>query len=172
LLWINIIMDGPPAMTLGVEPPRDGIMREYPRRQAAQILTGPRLAKLALYGAIMMVGTLYLFRQGLETHGQTYALTLAFTTFVLFQFFNVFNARAETGSAFNTHFFRNGKLWLSLVCVLALQVLVVHWPSAQSVFGTAALEPVDWLKAVAVASSVLLLDEARKAGSHLFQKRQ
>ena len=172
LLWINIIMDGPPAMTLGVEPPRDGIMREYPRRQAAQILTGPRLAKLALYGAIMMVGTLYLFRQGLETHGQTYALTLAFTTFVLFQFFNVFNARAETGSAFNTHFFRNGKLWLSLVCVLALQVLVVHWPPAQSVFGTAALEPVDWLKAVAVASSVLLLDEARKAGSHLFQKMQ
>jgi hypothetical protein len=40
------------------------------------------------------------------------------------------------------------------------------------VFGTAALDPVDWLKAVAVASSVLLLDEARKAGSHLFQKRQ
>jgi Ca2+-transporting ATPase len=172
LLWINIIMDGPPAMTLGVEPPRDGIMREYPRRQAAQILTGPRLAKLALYGAIMMVGTLYLFRQALEMHGQTYALTLAFTTFVMFQFFNVFNARAETGSAFNTHFFRNGKLWLSLACVLALQVLVVHWLPAQSVFGTAALDPVDWLKAVAVASSVLLLDEARKAASHLFQQRQ
>lgn len=170
LLWINIIMDGPPAMTLGVEPPRVGIMREYPRRQAAQILTGPRLAKLALYGAIMMVGTLYLFRQGLERHGQTYALTLAFTTFVMFQFFNVFNARAETGSAFNTHFFRNGKLWLSLACFLALQVLVVHWPPAQSVFGTAELEPVDWLKAVAVASSVLLLDEARKAASHPFQK--
>ncbi len=172
LLWINIIMDGPPAMTLGVEPPRDGIMREPPRRQAAQILTGPRLAKLALYGAIMMVGTLYLFRQALEMYGQTYALTLAFTTFVMFQFFNVFNARAETGSAFNTHFFRNGKLWLSLACVLALQVLVVHWLPAQSVFGTAALDPVDWLKAVAVASSVLLLDEARKAASHLFQQRQ
>jgi Ca2+-transporting ATPase len=172
LLWINIIMDGPPAMTLGVEPPRVGIMREHPRRQAAQILTAPRLARLVLYGVIMMVGTLYLFRHGLETHGRTYALTLAFTTFVLFQFFNVFNARAEDGSAFNTHFFRNGKLWLALACVLALQVLVVHWPPAQGVFGTAALEPDDWLKAVAVASSVLLLDEARKAASHLFQERR
>ncbi len=162
LLWINIIMDGPPAMTLGVEPARAGIMREHPRRQAAQILTGSRLARLVLYGAIMMAGTLYLFRQGLETHGQTYALTLAFTTFVLFQFFNVFNARAENGSAFNTHFFRNGKLWLALAGVLVLQVLVVHWPPAQGVFGTAALEPDDWIKAVAVASSVLLLDELKK----------
>ena len=162
LLWINIIMDGPPAMTLGVEPARVGIMREHPRRQSAQILTGPRLARLVLYGAIMMVGTLYLFRHGLETHGQTYALTLAFTTFVLFQFFNVFNARAENSSAFNKHFFRNGKLWLALMCVLALQALVVHWPPAQGVFGTTALEPDDWLKAVAVASSVLLLDELKK----------
>ena len=171
LLWINIIMDGPPAMTLGVEPARPGIMRERPRRQAAQILTGPRLAKLVLYGTIMMVGTLYLFRHGLETHGQTYALTLAFTTFVLFQFFNVFNARAEKGSAFNTHFFRNGKLWLALACVLALQALVVHWPPAQGVFGTTALEFDDWFKAVAVASSVLLLDEARKAAARLFGGR-
>ena len=172
LLWINIIMDGPPAMTLGVEPPRVGIMLEYPRHRAAQILTGPRFAKLVLYGVIMAAGTLYLFWHGLEAHGKTYALTLAFTTFVLFQFFNVFNARAENGSAFNAHFFRNGKLWLALTCVLVLQVLVVHWPSAQGVFGTAALELVDWLKAVAVASSVLLLDEARKAASHLLQKRQ
>ena len=162
LLWINIIMDGPPAMTLGVEPARSGIMHERPRRQTAQILTGSRLARLALYGVTMMVGTLYLFWHGLETYGKTYALTLAFTTFVLFQFFNVFNARAETGSAFNMHFFRNGKLWLALVVVLALQVMVVHWPPAQSVFGTTALEPDDWLKAVAVASSVLLLDELRK----------
>ncbi|MDP3498047.1 MAG: cation-translocating P-type ATPase [Candidatus Nitrotoga sp.] len=162
LLWINIIMDGPPAMTLGVEPARAGIMSERPRRQAAQILTGPRLARLALYGAIMMVGTLYLFRHGLEMHGQTYALTLAFTTFVLFQFFNVFNARAETGSAFNTHFFRNGKLWLALLGVLMLQILVVNWPPAQGVFGTTALELDDWFKAVAVASSVLLLDELKK----------
>ncbi|MCX7194312.1 MAG: HAD-IC family P-type ATPase [Proteobacteria bacterium] len=162
LLWINIIMDGPPAMTLGVEPARAGIMSERPRRQAAQILTGPRLARLALYGAIMMVGTLYLFRHGLEMHGQTYAMTLAFTTFVLFQFFNVFNARAETGSAFNTHFFRNGKLWLALVGVLMLQILVVNWPPAQGVFGTTALELDDWFKAVAVASSVLLLDELKK----------
>lgn len=162
LLWINIIMDGPPAMTLGVEPARPGIMRARPRRQEAQILTLGRLVRLGLYGATMMVGTLWLFQEALATQGEAYALTLAFTTFVLFQFFNVFNARNEHGSAFDQHFFSNAKLWLALGAVLALQVLVVYWPAAQSIFATTALAPGDWLKAALVASSVLLLDEARK----------
>ena len=162
LLWINIIMDGPPAMTLGIEPARPGIMQDRPRRQSAQILTGGRLARLALYGATMMVGTLYMFQYGLGVSGQAYALTLAFTTFVLFQFFNAFNARAEHGSVFNANFFRNGKLWLALAGVLALQVMAVHWPPAQAIFGTVDLRLEDWLLATLVASSVLLLDEARK----------
>jgi len=163
LLWVNIIMDGPPAMTLGIEPARPGIMRDKPRRQSAQILTVNRLARLILYGATMMVGTLFLFQYGLATQNPAYALTLAFTTFVLFQFFNVFNSRMEFGSAFNANFLKNGKLWLALVGVLALQVVVVHWPPAQALFGTTGLRLDDWLLAAGVASSVLILDEARKA---------
>ena len=162
LLWINIIMDGPPAMTLGIEPARPGIMRDKPRRQSAQILTVHRLTRLILYGATMMVGTLGLFQYALATQTPAYALTLAFTTFVLFQFFNVFNARMEFGSAFNANFLRNGKLWLALASVLALQVIAVHWPPAQTLFGTIDLHMQDWLLAALVASSVLLLDEARK----------
>ena len=162
LLWINIIMDGPPAMTLGIEPARPGIMRDKPRRQSAQILTVNRLARLILYGATMMVGTLFVFEQGLATESPAYALTLAFTTFVLFQFFNVFNARMEFGSAFNANFLKNGKLWLALAGVLALQGVAVHWPPAQALFGTTDLRLDDWLLAAGVASSVLVLDEARK----------
>jgi Ca2+-transporting ATPase len=159
LLWINIIMDGPPAMTLGVEPARPGIMRAPPRRQAAQILTLPRLARLTLYGVTMMVGTLWLFDYALMEHGRTYALTLAFTTFVLFQFFNLFNARNEHGSTFNANFLRNSRLWLALTGVLLLQVVVVHWAPAQAIFGTTALLMKDWMHAALVASSVLFLDE-------------
>jgi Ca2+-transporting ATPase len=169
LLWINIIMDGPPAMTLGVEPARAGIMLDTPRDQGAEILTLPRLGRLALYGVTMMAGTLWLFQHGLALHGQVYALTLAFSTFVLFQFFNVFNARNEHGSAFNAHFFRNGKLWLALAGVLAMQAVVVHWEPAQQIFGTTDLALEDWLKAAITASSVLFLDEARKLGIRLFR---
>ena len=171
LLWINIIMDGPPAMTLGIEPARNGIMHEAPRAQAAEILTLPRLGRLALYGITMMVGTLGLFQYGLTLHGTVYALTLAFTTFVLFQFFNVFNARNEHGSAFNAHFMKNGKLWLALAGVLAMQAVVVHWTPAQMLFGTTDLSPADWFKATLVASSVLILDEVRKLGLRLIRTR-
>ena len=170
LLWINIIMDGPPAMTLGVEPARPGIMNAPPRLQDAQILTLSRLFRLSLYGATMMVGTLWLFHSALLANGRTHALTVAFTTFVLFQFFNVFNARSEHGSAFNPLFLRNSRLWLALGGVLALQLVVVHWPPAQAIFATTHLDPEDWAKCALVASSVLFLDEARKLLGRMYAR--
>jgi Ca2+-transporting ATPase len=162
ILWVNIIMDGPPAMTLGVEPARPGVMHALPRQPDAGILTGGRLLRLALYGLTMAAGTLAAYAWGERTEGHAYAVTMAFTTFVLFQFFNIFNARSEEGSAFNRQFFANRKLWLALAAVVGLQVLVVHWGPAQTVFDTVDLSLKDWALAVAIATSVLLLDEARK----------
>jgi Ca2+-transporting ATPase len=162
ILWINIIMDGPPAMSLGVEPARTGIMEEQPRKPEARILTLARFWRLFGYGAVMAVGTLGVFAHGLREGGQAYALTLAFTTFVLFQFFNVFNARAEQGTAFNRQFLANGKLWGALGAVVGLQLVVVHWAPAQEIFHTTDLTATDWGLAIAVASSVLLLEEVRK----------
>jgi Ca2+-transporting ATPase len=162
LLWINIIMDGPPAMTLGVEPARPGLMGEPPRTPGTQILPAGRLLRLMFYGLIMMAGTLAVFVRSLHRGDSAYAVTMAFTTFVLFQFFNVFNARAEHQTTFNANFLRNRKLWLALGGVVLLQGVVVHWPMAQLIFGTTALSAADWLVATTAASSVLLLDEMRK----------
>lgn len=171
ILWINIIMDGPPAMSLGVEPARADVMQAPPRRTDARILTGARFGRLLIYGFTMAVGTLTLFWYA-RPQGETYALTLAFTAFVLFQFFNVFNARSEHDSAFNAQFFRNRWLWLSLAAVLVLQVLVVHWALAQAVFGTTGLALSDWALAAVVASSVLLLEEGRKLASRAFAREK
>lgn len=170
ILWINIIMDGPPAMSLGVEPARPGLMEDAPRSKDGRILTAARLVRLFLYGLTMAAGTLSVFVYA-EPRGETYAGTLAFTTFVLFQFFNVFNARSERGTAFNRQFFRNGSLWLSLIAVLTLQAVVVHWAPAQAIFLSTDLTPGDWALAAAVASCVLLLDEARKLTMRLFARR-
>ena len=84
----------------------------------------------------MMVGTLGGPVLRLHTGSEARALTLAFTTFVLFQFFNVFNARVESGTAFNARFFTNRMLWVSLAGALVLQVVAVHWPPASQLFGT------------------------------------
>jgi Ca2+-transporting ATPase len=162
ILWVNIIMDGPPAMALGVDPPRPGLLSEPPRDRKTEILTLRRLGQLAAFGLTMAVGTLAVLYYGLASGEPSRALTLTFTTFVLFQFFNVFNARAETGSAFTQHFFGNPLLWLALAGVIAMQILAVHWGPAQAIFRTQALSLADWGVAVAVAASVLLLEEARK----------
>jgi Ca2+-transporting ATPase len=172
ILWINIIMDGPPAMTLGLEPARPGVMNELPRSTEARILTLPRFWHLLAYGAIMAAGTIAVFSYGLSSGGMEHGLTLAFTTFVLFQFFNVFNARAEHGTAFNRQFFANGKLWSALIGVVGLQVVVVHWGPAQAIFSTADLSLHDWGLAGLTAASVLVLEEARKLAARCCSTRR
>ncbi len=166
LLWVNIIMDGPPAMSLGVDPPQPGIMSTPPRRTDQKILTLRRLGKLAGYGFIMMTGTLWVLWWGLKNGSAVYAQTMAFTTFVLFQVFNAFNARADRGSTFNVNFFRNRSLWLALVTVVILQVIAVQWAPIKGLFDIQRLSITDWLLAAAIASSVLLIEELRKYVFH------
>ncbi len=162
ILWIAIIMDGPPAVSLALDAARPGIMHEPPRSRSEPLLTLARLGKVAAYGLTMTAGTLAVMHFA-GTQGMTeQAPTLAFTTFVLFQFFNVFNSRVERGTAFNRYFFKNTMLWAALCGVIALQVVAVEWPPAQSLFGTQSLSPANWVLAVSVASSILLLDESRK----------
>ena len=170
ILWIAIIMDGPPAVSLALDAARPGIMHEPPRSRTEPLLTLARIGKVVAYGSTMTIGTLavmvYAGRQGMTEQ----APTLAFTTFVLFQFFNVFNSRVERGTAFNRYFFKNTMLWAALSGVIALQVVAVQWPPAQALFGTQPLSLPNWLLATAVASSILFLEESRKLLALVFQK--
>ena len=119
--------------------------------------------------ATAAVGTLAAYAWAIQSGDAARAMTLAFTTFVLFQFFNIFNARAEHGSVFNAQFFSNGKLWLALCAVVALQVVAVHWGPAQAIFDTVDLTLSEWMAATAVASSTLFPEEARKLLLRLFK---
>jgi len=171
ILWVAIIMDGPPAVSLAMDAARPGIMNEPPRHRDEPVLPLARVLRTAAYGVTMMVGTLAVLYYGMRTGSEARALTMAFTTFVLFQFFNVFNARSESGSAFNARFFDNRMLWWSLVGTLALQVVAVHWPPASQLFGTTGMAWTDWGVAIGVASTVLLFEEARKLVVRLSQCR-
>jgi Ca2+-transporting ATPase len=153
-------------------------MQERTRRKEAAILTVSRMWPIGLYGATTAAGTLGVYAWAMQTGNalgsdpgnQAKAMALAFTTFVLFQFFNIFNARAEHGSAFNAQLlFGNGKLWLALFAVIVLQVVAVHWEPAQAIFDTVDLTLPEWLAATAVASSTLFLEEARKLLVRLFK---
>jgi Ca2+-transporting ATPase len=92
----------------------------------------------------------------------TVAGTMGFNTFVLFQFFNILNVRSERGTALNRYTFSNWLLWLALGAVIALQVAVTHVGPFQRLFDTTSISAAQWLVCIAVASSVLWLEEARK----------
>jgi Ca2+-transporting ATPase len=168
ILWINLVTDGPPALALGVDPADDGIMAQQPRPVDEGVLTPKMWRGIVLVGVVMAVGTLYVLDASLPggfVNGSgtlPYAQTMAFTTLMLFQMFNVVNARSDERSAF-THLFTNGWLWAAVGGSVAMQVLVVYVPFLQRAFGTTPLTGGDWLFSAAVASSVLWLREASKA---------
>ena len=170
ILWVALIMDGPPAVSLALDAARPGIMSDKPRSRTEPLhtITIARLGKVVAYGVTMMTGTLAVMYIAMHAGMEQIAPTLAFTTFVLFQFFNVFNARVERGSAFNKHFFDIAMRWASLAGLIVLRDTLAHWPPAQSVFGTVALSPVDWGIATGVAASILILEEGRKLIVTLF----
>jgi Ca2+-transporting ATPase len=167
ILWINLVTDGAPALALGVDPPSPGLMRLPPRPPTEGVITGRMWRGIFFVGVVMAVGTLLVLDASLpgglvEGSGDLrYAQTMAFTTLMFFQMFNLFNARSDDRSAFSGLL---GNHWLLGAAALsvALQVAVVHLPFLQRAFGTTGLGPRDWALCVAVASSVLWLRELGK----------
>jgi Ca2+-transporting ATPase len=131
---------------------------------------------IVFVGAIMAVGTLFVLDAALPggfvegTGDLRYAQTMAFTTLMLFQLFNVVNARSDEQSAF-VHLFTNRWLWAALGVSLVLQALVLYVPALQRAFGTVGLSAEDWLRCVVVASTVLWLREASKLVSRVIDRR-
>ncbi|MBW7884113.1 MAG: cation transporting ATPase C-terminal domain-containing protein, partial [Caldilineaceae bacterium] len=90
-----------------------------------------------------------------------YAQTMAFTTLVFCQLFNVFNARSDDISAFH-QLFTNKWLWGAIALSILLQVAVVYVPLLNQGFGTAPIGWLDWLICAGMASIVLWMDEIKK----------
>ena len=167
ILWINLVTDGPPALALGLDPADRSVMDRPPRPQGSGVITRRMWGGIAFVGLIMAAGTLFVLDYALpggliEGSGDLpYARTMAFTTLMLFQLFNVLNARSDEQSAFQGLLI-NPWLWGAVLLSLVLQLVVVYAPPLQPAFGTVSLSFGDWLLCAAVASSVLWLREASK----------
>jgi Ca2+-transporting ATPase len=177
ILWVNLLTDSAPALALGVEPANHDVMTRPPRDPRSNVITGPMWFDIVLVGSVMGMGTLgvmdWALPGGLLPGGTGtihYAQTLAFTTLVLFQLFNVFNARFEGRSAFHK-LGSNGWLWLAVALSVALQVAVVYVPMLQQAFSTVPLTATDWLICTAVGSTVLWTMELRKIAGRIGRAR-
>jgi P-type Ca2+ transporter type 2C len=167
ILWINLVTDGAPALALGVDPADDGLMRAPPRPHGESVITPRMWRSIVFVGVIMATGTLFVLDAAMpgglvEGSGNLrYGQSMAFTTLMLFQLFNTFNARSDDHSAFSG-LFTNRWLWAAVAVSVGLQFVVLYVPVLQQAFGTVGLSARDWLFCLSVASSVLWLMEAAK----------
>ncbi len=157
LLWINIIMDGPPALTLGLEPIYDDLMSRPPVSRSDNIISKSMMIKIGLTGFYISVVFLcqYLFNFLGAAYGQI--PTVLFTLFALFQLFNAFNCRELHATSIFKNLLKNRLMLLVVGFTFVLQVLIIQFAGA--FFGTVPLPLYMWGRLFAVAFSVVLLSE-------------
>ena len=148
LLWLNIVMDGPPAQMLGIEGAERDIMERPPEK--GDILTKNTMLQILILGIVMAIGTICVFTYEISTGvSTTKAMTVAFTLFVVYQLLNAFNGRenSEKSSKF---------LYLGIIISFLLQLLILYIPQLQIIFRTTSIDMIDWIIILIVSSTILI----------------
>lgn len=162
---LDIIMDGPPAQSLGVEKVDPDVMTRPPRSRSEAVLTKTLLTRVLTSAAIIMTGTILVYTHEMaDGEVSRRDTTMTFTCFVLFDMFNALTCRSEAKSVFRGEvgLFSNRLFNWAVSLSLAGQLLVIYFPWLQEVFQTEALGFLDLVRLVLLASSVFWADEARK----------
>ncbi|KAJ2783845.1 High affinity Ca2+/Mn2+ P-type ATPase-like protein, partial [Coemansia linderi] len=163
VLWINILMDGPPAQSLGVEPVDPYVMSLPPRAKNANIITRRLITRVLVAAAFIVSGTMAVYVSEMQDGAVTARdTTMTFTTFVCFDMFNALSCRSSRRSVFAFGLFSNTAFNFAVAGSLLGQLGVIYMPFLQRVFQTEALGLFDIVKILLLSSTVLWVDEAAK----------
>ena len=169
LLWVNIIMDGPPALTLGLEPIREDLMKRRPVARNANIISRRMLRSILCNG--IFIALVFLLQErwnflGAEANQKS---TVLFTLFVIFQLFNAFNSRELSATSIFRNLGKNHLMLSVFALTFALQVVITQWGGA--FFNTTPLPMILWLRILATGFTVILFAELLKLLETVFRKR-
>ena len=162
LLWINLIMDTLAALALSLEPKREELMNEPPKRRNESFITRSMAENTLVMSAYFILVILVMqaagWYLGADSSDPGQVGSVLFTTYVFMQVFNLFNARSvrPDRSAF-AGVQQSRNFWVVLVFVVVVQVLLTEFGG--STFGTAPLPFHIWINIIMVGVSALLLGE-------------
>jgi len=165
ILWINLITDGLPAISMGLEPTEAGVMNRKPKDPKKSIFSGGITYHIVWVGMLMTIGTLGLFVYGLGSDPDanlTKARTMAFLTIAFFQLWHVLTIHIEKDTVLSRKFFANPYLLVAVAISAILQLMVVYIPQLASIFKVEALPVYELSLCILVASSVFFAVEAEK----------
>lgn len=160
ILWINIMIDGPPALALGAEPPAHDIMRKRPRDPKQSFVTKNLIISILVTGLVMASVALAVYSFYLSFAPEK-AVTVAFTLFVFLQLFNALNCRSGHESLFS-RLFSNPSIYAAILFSLAIHMAIIYYAPLQEVFKTVPLEAGDLAAIAAAASLIVVLEEFKK----------
>ncbi len=139
ILWINLVTDGLPALSLGMEPGEKDIMHRKPRKRSESILNSPRWLKIIIESLLISTVTMLMFIFGLR-YSIVWAQTAAMTTLALAQLVHSLNNRSERYSIFSKNLAPNGILYKTVILSLLIQAGVVYTSLGNKIFKTLPLE--------------------------------
>lgn len=161
ILWINIIMDGPPAQSLGVEPVDLEVMSKPPRKRNDNVLTMAVIKRVLQSSFFVIIGTMYVYVREMGDSITRRDTTMTFTCFVLFDMFNALSCRSSTKSVREIGM-KNTMFNYAVGGSLLGQLCAIYVPFFQEIFQTEALSLGDLLYLLMISSTVWIADEARK----------
>lgn len=174
ILWVNLIMDTFAALALASLPPSHEVMKEKPR-MASDFIINKSIGFGILFCGIVFFLVMFALLVYCERRGKggvdVHELTMFFTTFVMIQFWNLFNAKALMShhTAFR-HFLKDKGMILVLVLVLVGQWIIVTFGG--EMFRTTPLSLHEWLLIIGSTSVVLWAGELWRAFKRMIAKRR
>jgi len=176
LLWVNIIMDGPPALSLGLEPVRDAVLNRKPINRNSSIITKSMMTTMIL-NAIYITGIIVIQMMfnplGAEVPpaghvGPSEMETVLFGLFAFSALFNAFNCR-EFGSNSILPYFKNNTIALKVISITAITQIFITTIFADF-FNAVSLSPIMWVKIISASALVIVVNEALKLVVRMFKK--
>ncbi|MFW6269130.1 MAG: cation-translocating P-type ATPase [Bacillota bacterium] len=137
ILWLNLVVDVFPALSLGWEVAEPDVMKRPPRDPDKSILHHDFKKKLLIHSTIVALGPLVTFLIVLN-NGYSIELsrTVSFAILSFTQLFHVFNARRENGTGFDRSSFKNKYLWIAIMLSMFFQLIAIYNSFLQKILST------------------------------------
>ena len=170
LLWINLITDSLPVLSLGAEQAERDVMLRPPVH-ASSLFSRDSMAAVVFYGVVQTAICVGIFVWSANAYGNAVAVTMTFFVLSFLELFHSFNIRSERGSAFGKGFFSNRMLFLTVFIGIAVNLFLCPFAPVRGAFGIVLLSPGQWGIVFASSLAVIPAAEIYKAVWRLIEKR-
>ncbi|MGU8345674.1 calcium-transporting P-type ATPase, PMR1-type [Clostridium perfringens] len=168
ILWVNLITDSFPALSLGVDKTKEDVMNNPPRNPKESIFVKSDKVQLIINGVLIGGITLFAFKLGERLYADSliHAQTMAFVVLSVSQLFLSLSLRSNTKSAFSLGIFSNKYLVYSILLGIFLQVIIISISFIANIFKVTPLLLYDWIVVILVSLIPFAINEILK----LFRK--